>query len=143
MFPYDNTPNPYQQSQELIQNQLRQLMTPQSAANNQTARHIVKVNGRTGAEAYYLPPNSDDILMDLNDPIAWVVQTDGAGYKTVTPYDISLHKEVKQEDHIKSMEERITKLEEAILNGKSNTTTTVPKSKSGTIRNDAGSRSDA
>ena len=124
-----------QQSQDL----LRSMLTPQQ--NIQSQKHITKVNGRAGADAYYLPPNSDDILLDLNESIAWVVQTDGAGYKTVTPYDISLHKEVKQEDHIKSLEERITRLEEAINNGKSNTTTIVPKSKSGTIRNDASNRS--
>ena len=132
---YPSNDMSFQQTQDL----LRSMLNPQQTM--QTPKHITKVNGRSGAETFYLPPNSDDILLDMNEPIAWFVQTDGAGYKTVTPYDISLHKEIKQEDYIKSMEERITRLEEAINNGKSNITTVVPKSKSGAIRNDAGNRS--
>lgn len=134
MYPYDS----YPQSQDLL---LRQMLSPQQTTPA-VQKHITKVNGRGGAETYYLPPNSDEILLDMNEPIAWFVQTDGAGYKTVTPYDISVHKEEKQEDHIRSLEDRITRLEE-MINGKSNTSTIVSKSKSGTVRNDAGNRSDA
>lgn len=130
--PYDMS---LQQSQDLI----RSMLTPQQTL--QTQKHITKVNGRAGAELYNLPPNSDDLLLDMNESIVWFVKTDGAGLKTVIPYDISVHKEIKQEDHIKAMEERITRLEEAINNGKSNITTVVPKSKSGAIRNDASNRS--
>ena len=109
MFPYDVTP----QTQE----QLKNLMMPQL---QQQPIHTVKVNGRAGAESYTMPPNSDTILLDMNESIIWFVMTDGAGYKTVTPYDFYPHKEVTQQDTIKSLEDRIAKLEEAMKNGKPN-----------------------
>ena len=132
MYPYDN--NPYNQDfmKTLLSN-----TQPQAQS-----RHVTKVNGRAGADAFNMPPNSDDLLLDMNDPIVWFVQTDGAGYKTVTPYDISLHKEVKQEDQMKSLEERISKLEEA-MNGKSNFRENNSRPKSGNGNNDASSRSNA
>ena len=134
MFPYDNQ----SQSQALFQNQLLQSIAPTQPV---TSRHVTKVNGRAGAEAFSLPPNSDDILLDLNDPIIYFVQSDGAGYKTITSYDISVHKEVKPEDQYKSLEERISKLEEA-MNGKSNYRPNEQRnSKPGSERNDAGNRS--
>ena len=108
-------------------------------SQNQQERHTVKVNGRAGAEAYNLPPNSDELLLDLNDPIVWFVQTDGAGYKTVIPYDIAPHKEVTQKDILQSLDQRIAKLEEVILNGKPDNSATA-KSKS-ERNNDAGNRS--
>jgi hypothetical protein len=137
MYPYDSgvTNALQQQTNDLIKS-FQQQIVPQQAE-----RHTVKVNGRAGAESYNLPPNSDELLLDMNAAIIWFVQTDGAGYKTVTPYDISLHKEVKQEDVIKSMEDRITKLEEAMRNGKSNTSANYSKPKSGYAGNDAGGRS--
>ena len=124
-----------------IQNQLQQMLLTQ---NNQSPMHTVKVNGRAGADSFNMPPNSDTILLDMNDPIAWFVMTDGAGYKTVTPYDLSPHKEVKQEDVLKSMEDRIARLEEVVRNGKSNFTANYAKSaKSDQQRNDAGGRGNA
>ena len=136
MFPYDSN-NMYQQQ---IQNQL------QSMLNNPTGQasiHTVKVNGRAGAESFQMPPNSDALLLDVNEPIVWSVVTDGAGYKTIEPFDISKHKEVKQEDVLKSLDDRISKLEEAMRNGKSNSSNVNTKSKSGEFHNDAGNRSNA
>lgn len=115
MYPYDL--NLGQQSDNLIQNRLSQMLSPTPQL---VERHVTKVNGRAGADSYQMAPNSDDILLDMNEPLIYFVQTDGAGYKSVTPYDISLHKEVKAEDQFKSLEERISKLEEAVANGKSN-----------------------
>ena len=135
MFPYDNNG----QAQALFQNQLLQSITPQPM--QQAQKHVVKVNGRAGADSFALPPNSDDILLDQNEPVIYFVQTDGAGYKTITPYDISPHKEVSQEDQYKSLEERISKLEEAFNNGKSNYRPNDKGPKSGDERNDAGARS--
>ena len=42
-----------------------------SAAGTPTEIHVTKVNGRAGAEAYNMPPNSDDLLLDMNDPILY------------------------------------------------------------------------
>ena len=82
------------------------------------SQRVVEVTGRSGAEAYHLGPDSSALLLDTTAPIVWLVKTDGAGYKTLVPYDISPHEE---ENPYKSLEERIAKLEETI-NAKSNTT---------------------
>ena len=140
MFPYDTgTANPYQQQMNDIL--MKSLQGGQALPGQATEHHTVKVNGRAGAESYNLPPNSDDLLLDMNSPIIWFVQTDGAGYKTVTPYDISQHKEVKQEDVIKSLEDRISKLEEEMKHGKPNTSANNSGPKSWKPNNDAGNRS--
>ena len=131
MYPYDS--NPYQQSQNLIQNQLLQSI---SQTPSQTERHVTKVNGRAGADSFNMPPNSDDILLDLNNPLIYFVQTDGAGYKTITPYDISPHKEVQPEERYKALEDRIARLEERLNNGKPNNKPNEPRQ-----HNDAGNRS--
>lgn len=103
------------------QNQLAQLLTQQINQPMLTQEtHTPKVSGRPGAEAFQIGANSDALLLDNTAPIVWLVQTDSAGYKTLTPYDITPHEEKKPEDVYKSLEERITKIEEK-LNGKSNT----------------------
>lgn len=82
---------------------------------------IVHVNGENGARTFQMSPDSDILLLDDTAPIVWLAQTDGAGYKTVTPYDISPHVAEPPVD-VKSLEDRIKKLEEK-LNAKSDTTT--------------------
>lgn len=74
---------------------------------------ITRVNGRNGAEAYQLPPNSSNLLLDETAPIVWLVQTDGAGYKSLTPYTISPYQAAPPVD-VQSLEERVKKLEELI-----------------------------
>ena len=76
---------------------------------------IVKVNGKNGAEMYQMPPNSSALLLDETAPIVWLAQTDGAGYKTVSAYDITPHQELPPVD-TRALEQRITKLEEALKN---------------------------
>jgi len=63
-------------------------------------------------------PNSKILLLDEHEPIVWLVQTDGAGYKTVKPYNVT-PREVPPPVNINSLEERIAALEEKI-NVKSN-----------------------
>ena len=104
--------------------------------------HTVKVNGINGANALNLAPNSDKLVLDMNDPIVWFIQTDGAGYKTVTGYDIRIHKEVKQEDLMKSFEKRLNKLEEAVRNGKSYNPVNDSKPRTNASNYDASSRGD-
>ena len=106
MYPYND-----QISQMLLQN-IQQ--------NNPIKQEVVRVNGRPGAEAYNMGPNASALLLDNTAQIIWFVQTDGAGYKNVVPYDYSPHEEKPPEDKYKSLETRITKLEE-VINGKSNT----------------------
>jgi hypothetical protein len=60
---------------------------------------------------YQMSANSEDLLLDESMPIVWLVQTDGAGYKTITPYDVTPHQAQPTVD-IQSLESRIEKLEE-------------------------------
>ena len=76
---------------------------------------IIRVNGEGGARAYQLPPNSDALLLDESAPLVWLVQTDGAGYKTVTPYTITPYQAAPAPD-LGAMEQRISRLE-GMLNG--------------------------
>lgn len=73
---------------------------------------IIHVNGENGARALAMMPNSQALLLDDTAPLVWLAQTDGAGYKTLTPYSITPY-EPKHVD-VNSLEERIAKLEEAI-----------------------------
>lgn len=73
---------------------------------------VVRVSGRPGAEAFQMAPNSEVLLLDETAPIVWLKTTDGAGYPRLTAYDITAHEE-EQIDY-KSLEERISKLEELL-----------------------------
>ena len=108
MLPYNN-----QLSQLLLQQSFQPQMGQQT--------RVPEVTGRPGAEAYQLAPESSVLLLDNTAPIVWLVKTDGAGYKSLVPYDIKIHEEEKPADHFKELEDRISKLEEAINVKQSNT----------------------
>ena len=74
---------------------------------------VTRVSGENGADAFQMGPNSSALLLDETAPIVWFVQTDGAGYKTITTYDIQLHQELPPVD-TRSLEQRIAKLEERL-----------------------------
>lgn len=74
---------------------------------------IIKVKGQNGAEAFQMAPNSKVLLLDENDPLVWFVQTDGAGYKTATPYTIAPFQPAPPVN-LNSLEQRLTALEEKI-----------------------------
>lgn len=118
MFPYD-------QNNQLYQQLLQGIQQNNPISGKQT---VTKVTGRAGAEAYQLPPDSSILLLDTTNPIVWLAQTDGAGYKSLIPYDIKVHEEKAPEDKYKSLEDRIAKLEEAINAKQSNTTNVKRKS---------------
>ena len=94
----------------------------------QQQQEVVKVNGKNGVDAFQIAPNSSALLLDTTASIVWLVQTDGAGYKTSTPYDITPHVP-EEEVQFKTLEERISKLEETI-NAKSNIKPSARKSES-------------
>lgn len=110
------------------QNQLSQLLLQQTLQPQNTK--VVEVTGRAGAEAYQLPADSSTLLLDNTAPIVWLVKTDGAGYKSLSAYDIKPHEEEKPVDHFKELEERISKLEETVNAKQSNTTNARRKSES-------------
>lgn len=105
--PYSNN---YMQTMQQMQQPMQQASTQQ----------IVKVNGENGARAYQLMPNSSALLLDENNPIVWLAQTDGAGYKTVTPYSISPYTSPETQN-LESLNSRIERLE-SVIYGKSDIT---------------------
>lgn len=81
---------------------------------------ITRVNGENGARSIQMLPNSEVLLLDTTQAIVWLAQTDGAGYLTVTPFDISQHVDLPPID-VRNLEQRLAKLE-GIINGKSDIT---------------------
>ena len=80
-------------------------------------QEVIRVNGKNGAEAYQMMPNSSVLLLDETAPLVWLVTTDGAGYKTMNPYRITPYQQEQAID-TRSLEERIKRLED-IINEKS------------------------
>lgn len=87
---------------------------------NLQRQEIIKVNGQNGAKAFQMAPNSSALLLDESAPIIWLIQTDGAGYKTEIPYSITPY-QAQPEPDINSLEMRIKRLEEIINDKKSDT----------------------
>jgi len=79
----------------------------------QPKQEVVKVNGENGARALALGPNSSALALDESGLLVWLIVTDGAGYKTVAPYDITPHQAAPAPDYT-TLETRIKRLEEAI-----------------------------
>lgn len=79
-------------------------------------QEVIKVNGENGARAFPMGANSSALLLDESGVIVWLVTTDGAGYKSVSPFDITPHEAVPMPD-FGTLEARITRLEEMISNG--------------------------
>lgn len=103
---YNNYPyqpqDPYQQRLDSMQRQMLPRLD------------IIHVNGENGARAFRMAPNSNAILLDDTAPVVWLVQSDGAGYHTATPYTIAPMEQVQPEDAIKSLENRLSRLEAMI-----------------------------
>ena len=75
---------------------------------------VIRVHGEQGANAFQMGPNSSVILLDETDPLIWFVQTDGAGFKTITPYDITIHTTQPAPD-IKNIDERLLAIDKRLL----------------------------
>lgn len=102
---YDYTQNP-------LYNPTMNPYLPQAHSQlAQPRQEVVKVNGENGARAFPIGANSSALLLDESGALVWLVTTDGAGYKTVSPFDIAPHQTAQPPD-FNSLEERITKLEE-------------------------------
>ena len=85
---------------------------------------VVRVNGRPGAEAYAIGPNSSALLLDEGGTLVWLCTTDGAGYKTISCSDISPHQATPEPDY-GGLETRIRRLEELVDEYTSNPTATT------------------
>ena len=111
-------PNPY----GFMQQQMTQAQPVQ----------VVRVNGENGAKAYNIGANSSALLLDESGLMVWLVTSDGAGYKTVTAYDITPHQTEPKIDY-SSIENRLQTVEkrlEEIMNGNSRNTSANRKVKS-------------
>ena len=112
--------NPYLNSM----NQQMQMMSYQNPYLPQPPiqkQQIVKVQGQEGANAYRMAEDSSALLLDESAPIVWLCRTDGAGYKTITPFTITPYEPEPPVD-VKALENRISRIEEMIENvTKSNT----------------------
>lgn len=114
------------QNQQMYQNNMYQGNGYQNmvAMRNLPRHKIITVNGRQGAESFQMGPDSNILLADKNDNIIWLVQTDGAGYKTVTPYAVTPYVEKPPvdvnvlEDRITNIENMLVGLREELINGK-------------------------
>lgn len=100
---------------------------------------VIKVNGQNGVNMFRMPPSSSALLLDENEPIVWLVQTDGAGYKTSTPYKIIPFEPEKPVD-VKSLEERIANLERMVLEYESNVATAEERDTAVNRQNESGKR---
>lgn len=74
---------------------------------------VIRVNGANGVDVFQMGPNSSVLLLDETAPIVWFVQTDGAGYKTKTPYNITLHTP-EPSPEIKNMDERLDMIDKRL-----------------------------
>lgn len=121
-YGYDN---PYMQGINPYIQQPMQTAQPQAPR-----QEIVKVNGENGANAINLGANSSLLALDMSGLIVWLITTDGAGYKTVEPYDITPHRAQPAPDY-NSLEERIRRLEEMMSNGNASDITAAKSAHTG------------
>lgn len=111
-----NLQNPY------FQQPFNNMGQPQTYPQTPRKTEIIHVNGQNGAQAFQMMPNSQALLLDDTAPLIWLAQTDGAGYKTVTPYTIAPY-QPEPEISLKDIDVRLRKLEEEVINhAKSNAT---------------------
>lgn len=110
---FDYTQNP------LYNPLINPYLIPQNQITQQPRREVVKVSGENGARAFPMGANSSALLLDESGSIVWLVTTDGAGYKTVAPFDITPHQVAAVPD-FGSLEARISRLEERVNAATSN-----------------------
>ena len=96
--------NPYGFMQQGQIQQAQQVIPP---------TQVVRVNGENGAKAYGIGANSSALLLDESGTMVWLVTSDGAGYKTVSAYDIVPHQTTPAPDY-GSLENRIQTVEKKI-----------------------------
>jgi hypothetical protein len=76
-------------------------------------QQVVQVKGENGARAYQMGANSSAWLLDESGLISWLVTTDGAGYKSVYPYDVTPHQDAPAPDY-SAFDNRLSTLETGV-----------------------------
>ena len=131
--------NPYGYGQQMPQQYMQPGMQPPPAQPQAPQRQVDRVNGENGAKAFAMGAYSSAMLLDECGTIVWMVTTDGAGYKTIVPYDIMPHKTEPAPD-FSDLENRVRKLEE-MMGGRRNGNT-GNSSAAGKKSNEPGSGAD-
>ena len=108
--------NPMQQQQPISRNPYLETLQ-RSQAMQYPKYEIIHVNGRNGAEAFRMAPNSSAILMDDTQPVVWLCVSDGAGYSNPVPYKIEPFVEQPEPSYTDLMN-KINELEAAIYDRK-------------------------
>ena len=103
--------NPYGYGQPIPQSYMQPGTQMQPGPQMQQGQQVVRVNGENGARTYQIGANASALLLDESGAIVWLVTSDGAGYKTVAPYDITPHKAEPAPD-FSDLEGRVKRLEE-------------------------------
>lgn len=85
----------------------------QPAAMPIIQQQIPTFHGRQSAEMIRMAPNCSIIGVDDTAPLAWFCVTDSVGRLTVTPYDVSPHKEPTPMDS-NTIETRFSSIESSI-----------------------------
>ena len=107
--------NPYLNPYSFMQPYQNQPVQPVQ----QPMQQVVRVSGENGAKQYQMGANSSALLLDESGLMVWLCTTDGAGYKSVSAYDIVPHQEAPKPDYT-NLENRIQTVEkrlEEIMNG--------------------------
>ena len=111
--------NPYVYGQQMMPGQFMQPgMQQQQPVMQMPQQQVVRVNGENGARSYQIGANSSAMLLDESGEIVWLVTSDGAGYKTVSAYDIMPHKAEPPKEYT-DLESRVKRLED-MMGGRRN-----------------------
>ena len=105
--------NPYGFGQMTPGQYMQQGIPQQTPTVQLPQQQVVRVNGENGARSYQIGANSSAMLLDESGEIVWLVTSDGAGYKTVSAYDIMPHKAEPPKEYT-DLESRVRKLEDMI-----------------------------
>ena len=86
--------NPYQPYQNAINNPY-QFNSPRVPGYS---GQVIQVNGRAGAEALQMEPNSSMVLFDMDSDIMYLKSTDSAGYPTLRVFDFIERAEASEDE---------------------------------------------
>ena len=97
--------NSWNQSQQQTYNPYGYNMAPRYRAD--------PIHGSNAAWQFPMGPNSEIYLPDADEDIIWWIRTDATGQRTVTPFDVTPHKE-SEPINMDDIMARLSALEEKV-----------------------------
>lgn len=101
------------------------IMQPQFMRPAWPAPQPIKVNGKAGAEAFYMGPNETAVLFDENADVFFFKTTDGAGYPTIRSFGYAPLQEqgaaelpYATKDELEDLRKELSELKGVLNNGK-------------------------